>query len=35
MAIEWMNEQYQNQRDRWEHTLPILDARRVAPEWEK
>lgn len=29
MAIEWLNEQYQTQRERWEHTLPILDARRV------
>lgn len=28
LAIQWLNEQYKNQRERWEHTLPILDARR-------
>ena len=32
MAIQWLNEQYQAQRERWEHTLPILDVRRKEVE---
>lgn len=34
LAIEWLNGQYQAQRERWAHPLPILDARRMVMEEE-